>query len=90
MTSTPQFPLIVSPLVTLAFELCVVGETGLKTGWVRCRHVAGRGGLGQGGVGVSWYIFLPYTLGNSVFVACFCGRFIQGFFQIVCVFVHVL
>ena len=38
----------VSPLATLAFELCVVGDTGLKTGWVRCRHGA-RGGAGRGG-----------------------------------------
>ena len=28
--------LVVSPLTTLAFELCVVGDTGLKTEWVRC------------------------------------------------------
>ena len=39
---------IVSPLATLAFELCVVGDTGLKTGWVRCRHGAGRGGVRWG------------------------------------------
>ena len=24
----------VSPLATLAFELCVAGDTGLKTGWI--------------------------------------------------------
>ena len=42
----------VSPLATLAFELCVVGDTGLKTGWVRCRHGAGRGGAGRGGAGL--------------------------------------
>ena len=45
---------IVSPLATLAFELCAVGDTGLKTGWVRCRHEAGgagRGGAGRCGVG---------------------------------------
>ena len=29
---------IVSPLATLAFQLCAVGDTGLKTGWVTCRH----------------------------------------------------
>ena len=36
-------------------KLCPVGDTGLKTGWVRCRHGAGRGveGLGRGGVGWS-------------------------------------
>ena len=34
-----------SPLATLAFELCIVGDTGLKTGWVRCRHGAGGGGV---------------------------------------------
>ena len=28
--------LIVSPLATLAFKLCVVGDTGLKTEWVSC------------------------------------------------------
>ena len=39
-----------SPLAKLAFKLCVVGDTGLKTGWVRCRHRAGRGGVGWGGV----------------------------------------
>ena len=38
--------IIVSPLATLAFGLCVVGDTGLKTGWVRCRHGAGRDGAG--------------------------------------------
>ena len=37
--------LFVSPLATLAFKLCVVGDTGLKTGWERCRHGAGRGGV---------------------------------------------
>ena len=26
----------VSPLAKLAFQLCVLGDTGLKTGWVRC------------------------------------------------------
>ena len=31
--------LFVSPLATLAFELCVLGDTGLKTGWVRCRLI---------------------------------------------------
>ena len=36
--------MVVSPLAKLAFELCVVGDTGLKTGWVRCRHGAGGGG----------------------------------------------
>ena len=50
-----------SPLATLAFELSALGGTGLKTGWVRCRHGAGRGGVGlggwvgRGGVGVPWY-----------------------------------
>ena len=28
--------IIVSPLATLVYELCVVGDTVLKTGWVRC------------------------------------------------------
>ena len=32
-----------------AFELCVVSDIGLKTGWVRCRH--GRGGRGGGDKG---------------------------------------
>ena len=49
-----------SPLATLAFKLSVVGDTGLKTGCVRCRHAAGgaegrgvgRGRVGRGGVGV--------------------------------------
>ena len=43
--------MIVSPLAKHAFKLCVVGDTGLKTGWVRCRHGAGRGGAGWGGAG---------------------------------------
>ena len=48
----PGWPVfIVSPLATLALQLCVVGQTGLKTGWVSCRHGAGRGGAGWGGVG---------------------------------------
>jgi len=38
-----------------------VGDTGLKTGWVRCRHGvgwggAGRGGAGRGGVGRGGYV----------------------------------
>ena len=33
--------IIVSPLATLAFKLCVVGDTGLKIRCVRCRHGAG-------------------------------------------------
>ena len=36
-----------SPLAALAFKLCVVGDTGLKTGWMRCRH----GARGEGGAG---------------------------------------
>ena len=28
--------IFVSPLATLAFEICVVGDTGLKTEWVSC------------------------------------------------------
>ena len=39
--------LFVSPLATLAFKLCVVGDTGLKTGCVRRRHGAGWGGAGR-------------------------------------------
>ena len=36
-----------SPVATIAFNLCVAGDTGLKAGWVRCRHWAGRrGGAG--------------------------------------------
>ena len=46
----PSLYIIVSPLATLAFKLRVVGDTGLKTGWVRCRHAAGGGG-GWGGAG---------------------------------------
>ena len=44
--------LIVPPLATFAFKLCVVGDTGLNTGWVRCRHGAGRGGAGSWWSGV--------------------------------------
>ena len=36
-----------SLLVTLTFERCDVGETGLKTGWVRYRHGAGMGAGGR-------------------------------------------
>ena len=43
-----DFRVVVSPLATLAFELCVVGDTGLETWWVRCRHGA-RGGAGGAG-----------------------------------------
>ena len=43
--------LIVSPLATLAFNLFVVGDIGLKTGRVRCRHGEGGGGAGRGGGG---------------------------------------
>ena len=39
---------IVSPLATPAFNLCDVGDTGFKTGWVRCSHRAGWGGVGWG------------------------------------------
>ena len=34
------------------FELCAVGDIGLKSGWVRCRHGAGRGGGGAVRVGL--------------------------------------
>ena len=37
---------IISPLAIDAFELCAVGDTGFKTGWVRCRHGAGAGRVG--------------------------------------------
>ena len=41
----------VSSLTTLTFiKLYIVGDTGLKTGWVRCRNGAG-GAEGRGGVG---------------------------------------
>ena len=39
--------LIVSPLATFAFKLCFVGDTGLGTGWVRCRAEA-RGAMVKG------------------------------------------
>ena len=35
---------IVPPLATFALVLCAVGDTVLKSGWVRCRHGAGWGG----------------------------------------------
>ena len=41
----------VSPLAAFAFKLCVLGDTGLKTGWMRCRLGAGRGGAGCGRAG---------------------------------------
>ena len=47
---------IVSPLATLASKLCVVGDTGLKTGWVRCRHWAGWGGV------VTYFADRNYTM----------------------------
>ena len=43
--------LFVSPLATLAFKQSVVGDTGLKTGWVRGAGT-GRGGVGRGGRGL--------------------------------------
>ena len=62
---------IVSPLATLAFKLGDVGVTGLKTGWVRCRHVAGRGGLGLGGV-IAYFVdrFRYYSPGMFI---CVCA-----------------
>ena len=58
---TPVSPLllIVSPLATLAFELCVVGETGLKTGWVRCRHGAGGRGVAGWDTMVQMFLVSP-------------------------------
>ena len=53
--SPPQYGvLFVSPLAALAFELCVEGDTGLKTGWVRCKHGARWGGAGPGWEVVPW------------------------------------
>ena len=58
--------LVVSPLATLPFELSVVGDTGLKTRWVRCRHGTGWGwGVGRGGA-VQTLLLSP---GNSVCVS---------------------
>ena len=45
--------LIASPLATLAFKKCAVGDTGLTTGWVRCRHGAGGAGRGGGHRGIN-------------------------------------
>ena len=42
-------PLIPLTLATLEFKLYVVGDTGMKTGWVRCGREAG--GAGRGGAG---------------------------------------
>ena len=36
-----------SPLTKLSFRKYVVGDSGLKTGWVRCRNGAGRDGTGR-------------------------------------------
>ena len=41
---------IAPPLATLAFELCAVGDTRLKTGWVRCRYGRRWGRAGSRGV----------------------------------------
>ena len=56
---------IVTPLATPALQLCFVGDTGMKTEWVRCRHGAGgragrgeMGGVRCGGVGC----FLQFLL----------------------------
>ena len=56
-------------MATHAFELCVMGDTGLKTGWVMCRHGAGvgrgeagrdrAGWVGWGGVWVPRYKCCP-------------------------------
>ena len=62
--------LIVSPLATLAFKLCVVGDTGLKTGWVRCRHGAGGGAGGGAGWGYHGTSVLLLSPGNRV---CVCN-----------------
>ena len=62
----------VSPLATLAFKPFVLGDTGLETGWVRCRHGAGRGGVGWGGAGVAMVQMPPYTSG-LVSCACVCA-----------------
>ena len=40
---------LLTPLATLAFEVYAVGDTGLKTAWVRCRHGSGQGGVRWGG-----------------------------------------
>ena len=57
-------PFCVAPGDTCV-KLCAVGDTGLKTGWVRCRHGVGggRGGAGWGGVGrggVGWGVVVTY------------------------------
>ena len=38
----------------LLFQLCVVGETWIKTKWVRCRHGAGAGWGGTGELELIW------------------------------------
>ena len=49
-------------------KLFAVGDTGLKTGWVRCRHGAGRGGAGRGGV-VTYFAGRIVPQYNSFFLA---------------------
>ena len=67
----------VSPLATLAFKLCAVGDTGLKAGWVRCRHGAEGIWAGWGRVGIKWYkccSLAPEIPSLSVSV-CVCSHF---------------
>ena len=62
----------VSPLATLALGLCVVGDTGMKTGWVICRRGAGWAGgwggegWGEGGRGGTMVQMLFFGPVNSV------------------------
>ena len=47
-----------SPLAKLSFKLRVVGDTRLKTGWVRCRNGAGEAGRGGAGDTVVQFLLL--------------------------------
>ena len=77
-----------SPLATLAFELSAVGDLGLKTGWVKCRHGAGRGGPRRSGVGVAIVQMFLLGLVKSVFVSG--NNFNSCTLKFSCVYGHVL
>ena len=74
-------------------KLCAVGDTGLKTGWVRCKHGVGRGGAGRGGVGwggvVTYFAdrIVPQYKSRSyspeIFSVCLCVDFFTAVLSII-------
>ena len=58
--------MVMSPLATIEFKLLAVVDTGLRAGWVRCKHVVGRNGAGGGkccslapGSAFYWCLLVP-------------------------------